>query len=81
MVIIILDLIMMALLASATGAATAVGVIGYQGNSHVRWNKVCNVFGKFCHQVAAAVVVSLLASLSFLFSVVLAVLDLHKKHY
>lgn len=78
---IILDLAMVALLASGNGAATAIGVIGYQGNSNVHWNKVCDMFGRFCHQVLVAVVVSLLGSLSFLFLVMLAALDLHKKHY
>lgn len=82
MVIIILDLVMVALLASSLGAATAVGVLGLQGNEHVHWDKVCNVFGKFCHQVAGAVVVSFLGSISYLFLVMLAVLDLHhKKNY
>ncbi|KAA8548513.1 hypothetical protein F0562_000220 [Nyssa sinensis] len=79
MMIIILDLVMVALLFSGNGAATAVGVLGYQGNSHVRWNKVCNVFGKFCNQVAAAVVVSLLGSIAFLWLVALAALNLQKK--
>ncbi|KAL3505781.1 hypothetical protein ACH5RR_031163 [Cinchona calisaya] len=80
LMIIILDLLMVALLFSASGAALAVGLIGYQGNSHVQWNKVCNVFGKFCNQVAAAIVVSLLGSTVFLLLVLLAALNLHKKH-
>lgn len=71
---------MVALLFSAGGAALAVGLIGYQGNSHVQWNKVCNAFDKFCQQVAAAIVVSLCGSAVYLLLVLLAALNLHKKH-
>lgn len=80
MSIVILDLAMVALLASGIGAATAIGLIGYRGNSHVHWNKVCDVFGKFCSQMLIAIVTSFLGSIAFLFLVMLAALDLHKKH-
>ncbi|PSR92645.1 CASP-like protein [Actinidia chinensis var. chinensis] len=79
LIITILDIMMVALLFSGEGAAAAVGIIGYKGNSHVRWNKVCNVFEEFCHQVAAALVLSLLGSVAFFLLVVLAALNLHKK--
>ncbi|KAI4317640.1 hypothetical protein L6164_025495 [Bauhinia variegata] len=77
--IIILDALMVALLFSGNGAATAVGLLGYQGNSHVRWNKVCNVFDKFCNQVAAAIVVSLVGSAAFLLLVLVPVLKIHRQ--
>lgn len=80
LIIITLDLVMVALLFSSGGAALAVGLIGYQGNSHVQWNKVCNMFGKFCNQVAGGIIVSLLGSAVFLLLVLLATLNLHKKH-
>ncbi|CDO98909.1 unnamed protein product [Coffea canephora] len=80
LMIITLDLVMVALLSSGGGAALAVGLIGYRGNSHVQWNKVCNVFGRFCNQVAGAIVVSLLGSAAFLLLVLLAMINLHKKH-
>ncbi|XP_019437562.1 PREDICTED: CASP-like protein 1E1 isoform X1 [Lupinus angustifolius] len=67
----IFDALMVALLFSCNGATTAIGVIGYQGNSHLRWNKVCNVFGKFCNQVAVSIILSLLGSIVFLLLVVL----------
>ncbi|XP_060197811.1 CASP-like protein 1E1 [Lycium barbarum] len=79
--IILLDLITVALLYSGVGAAAAVGLIGYKGNSHVRWNKVCNVFGKFCGQVAAAIGISLVGSILFLLLVLFAMLNLHKKRH
>ncbi|CAN4093620.1 unnamed protein product [Withania somnifera] len=79
--LILLYLIMVALLYSAVGAATAIGLIGYKGNSHVRWNKVCNVFGKFCGQVAAGIAISLVGSIVFLLLLLFALLNLHKSRH
>ena len=72
-----LDLVMMALLFSANGAACAVGVIAQKGNSHVQWMKVCNVFDAYCRHVTAALVLSLFGSTVFLLLVLLSVLKLH----
>ncbi|KAH7573623.1 hypothetical protein ACOSP7_007401 [Xanthoceras sorbifolium] len=79
MMIIVLDLAMVALLFSSNGAAGAIGIIGYQGNSHLQWNKVCNVFGKFCDRVAVSIVSSLFAALAFFLLVSFAALRLLKK--
>ncbi|XP_048136177.1 CASP-like protein 1E1 [Rhodamnia argentea] len=70
----IADIIMVALLFSGSGAATAIGVIGHDGNSHVQWGKVCNVFDKFCDRVAISIVLSLVGSLAFVIMGGLAVL-------
>ncbi|XP_041016755.1 CASP-like protein 1E1 [Juglans microcarpa x Juglans regia] len=75
----ILDLIMMALLYSANGAAAAIGLVGRDGNSHVQWRKICDVFDGYCHHLAAALVLSLIGSFAFLGLVLLSVLGLHKK--
>ncbi|XP_010245394.1 PREDICTED: CASP-like protein 1E1 [Nelumbo nucifera] len=77
--VVILDVIMVGLLLSGSGAASAIGVVAYKGNSHLKWNEVCSVFGKYCHQAAASIVVSLLGSFVLILLVVLAVLKLHKK--
>ncbi|KAF6176639.1 hypothetical protein GIB67_034501 [Kingdonia uniflora] len=76
--LIILDLLMASLLFSSNGAAGAVGLLGYQGNSHVRWNKVCNTFGFFCRHMAASVAVSTIGAFNYLLLIVLAVFSLHK---
>ncbi|OMO53717.1 hypothetical protein CCACVL1_28409 [Corchorus capsularis] len=78
-IIILVDLIMVALLFSSNGAALAIGLMGYKGNSHVQWNKVCNVFDKFCDQVAVSIVLSLLGSIAFVFLVAMAAISLHKR--
>ncbi|KAF2552377.1 hypothetical protein F2Q68_00036986 [Brassica cretica] len=70
------DLVMVGLLFSGTGAAGAIGLMGSQGNKHVMWKKVCNVFGKFCHQAAASVAITLLASIVFMLLVVLDAMKL-----
>ncbi|CAL5183793.1 unnamed protein product [Lathyrus oleraceus] len=70
----LLDAIMVALLFSGNGAALAIGVLAKHGNSHVLWNKVCNVFDKFCNQVAASCFISFLGSLVFLLLVMLPAL-------
>ncbi|CAK9175904.1 unnamed protein product [Ilex paraguariensis] len=77
--LLMLDLIMVALLFSANGAAAGIGIIALNGNSHVQWHKVCNVFPNYCRRGAASIVMSMLGSVVFLWLVVLAALDLHRK--
>lgn len=79
MLILLLDLAMVALLFSANGAAGAIGLTGYQGNSHVQWRKVCDVFGEFCRHVAVGVALSLFGSLAFFMLVALAAMRILKK--
>ena len=68
---IFIDLMMVALLFSSIGATGAVGLLGYKGNSHLMWNKVCNVYGKFCHQVMAAAALSLFGGIVYVLLVLL----------
>ncbi|CAI9289217.1 unnamed protein product [Lactuca saligna] len=79
LILLMLDLMMVVLLFSAIGATGSVGLIGYQGNSHVQWEKVCNVFDKFCHQVAIAVFLSFAGSITYLLLILLAAVTLHNK--
>ncbi|KAD4384940.1 hypothetical protein R6Q59_010931 [Mikania micrantha] len=74
----ILDLVMVGLLFSGVGATSSIGVIAYKGNSHVQWDKVCNVFDKFCQQVAIAIFMSFAGGIAYLLLIVLAALKLHK---
>ncbi|KAI7756725.1 hypothetical protein M8C21_009378 [Ambrosia artemisiifolia] len=75
----ILDTLFLGILASATSAAGAVGYIGYKGNSHTRWNEVCNTFGSFCGHVAGSISVSLLPSIALLLLVWLSIFEFSKK--
>ncbi|KAI9119203.1 hypothetical protein K1719_009878 [Acacia pycnantha] len=69
------DLVIMALLFSANGAAAAIGMIGQKGNSHVHWMKVCDEFTAFCRHMTTAVVLSLAGSTVFLGLVALSLLS------
>lgn len=77
--LLISDLIMVALLFSANGAAMGVGLIALYGNSHTHWHKICYLFHRYCIYGAASIVISMLGSLVFLCLVVLAALKLHRK--
>lgn len=79
LMIIVTDLMMVALLFSGIGAASAVGVIGLKGNSHLQWKKVCNVYGKYCHQGMASVALSLLGAIAYLLLVILTASKLQKR--
>ncbi|KAK7844087.1 CASP-like protein 1E2 [Quercus suber] len=77
--IIILDTLMVALIFSGNGAATAIALMGYKGNSHVQWKEVCSVFGKFCDQGAVAIGLSQLGALAFLLLVLMPTLSSNKR--
>jgi len=77
LMITMLDLVIMALLFSANGAAGAVGVLGQKGNSHVQWMKVCNVFDAYCRHMTVALVLSIIGSTVFLLLVAHSLFKLH----
>ncbi|KAJ4967846.1 hypothetical protein NE237_014547 [Protea cynaroides] len=79
MVVFVFDLIMAALLFSGNGAAGAMGVVAYRGNEHVRWEKVCYIFEKYCRYNTAAGAVSLVGATAFLVLVILTALHLRKR--
>ncbi|KAK1417886.1 hypothetical protein QVD17_27021 [Tagetes erecta] len=61
-----LDSLLLGIISSAAGAAAAVAYIGLKGNSHARWNEICNVYGSFCHHVVVAILLSLMSTGSLL---------------
>ncbi|KAM7275186.1 hypothetical protein ACFE04_017052 [Oxalis oulophora] len=75
----VLDIMILGLLYSANGAATGVGLIAHNGNSHAQWNKVCPMVEGFCHRLGAAIFLSLLGSVVFVWLVVLTVMNLRRK--
>ncbi|XP_044506389.1 CASP-like protein 1D1 [Mangifera indica] len=58
----LLDVLIYGVVVSATGAAGAVGYVGWKGNGHVGWSKVCPIYDKFCGHTAKSIAMSLLAS-------------------
>ncbi|XP_076936004.1 CASP-like protein 1 [Bidens hawaiensis] len=73
------DALLLGIVAAATGAAGGVAYIGLKGNSHTRWNKICNTFGSFCFHFAASVLLSLISSITLLLLVWLSIILLFKK--
>ncbi|MCL7025278.1 hypothetical protein MKW94_015210 [Papaver nudicaule] len=65
-------IIMLTLLASATGTAGAVLFIGTKGNSHDGWSKTCNVFDKFCRYMWASFGLSIFACFLLVWIIVLS---------
>ncbi|XP_010024567.2 CASP-like protein 1D1 [Eucalyptus grandis] len=73
------DVVMLGLVASATGTAGGVAYIWLEGNSHVQWGKFCDAFGKFCQHLAASIAISLLADFVLILLIILSIFSLHKK--
>lgn len=76
---VIFDVLLLGIVAAATGSAATFGYIGLKGNSHVGWNKVCGTYDVFCKHIAASVAVSLFASIVLAVLVLLSVCSLSKK--
>uniref|UniRef100_A0A0C9S889 CASP-like protein n=1 Tax=Wollemia nobilis TaxID=56998 RepID=A0A0C9S889_9CONI len=74
----ITDLVMVALVLSGASAATAIGYVGWKGNSHLNWGKVCNIYDTFCIRVAAAVVVSFIGIIVFIVLILMSVSTLYQ---
>lgn len=71
--------IFLGIVATATGAAAAVGYIGWKGNKHAHWDKVCHIYDKFCQHLAGSIPFGLVATIILLFLVVLSAIAIHKK--
>ncbi|KAD6453828.1 hypothetical protein R6Q59_015616 [Mikania micrantha] len=73
------DALLLGIVAAATGAAGGVAYVGLKGNSHTRWNKICNTYGSFCFHFAASILLSLVSSITLLLLVWLSLYMLSKK--
>ncbi|KAG7018639.1 hypothetical protein SDJN02_20509, partial [Cucurbita argyrosperma subsp. argyrosperma] len=73
------DTLILGVVASATGAAGGVAYIGLKGNSHVRWDKVCYAFDKFCRHIGGALAASLFASVVLVLLIWISIISLHAR--
>ncbi|CAI9090416.1 OLC1v1023131C1 [Oldenlandia corymbosa var. corymbosa] len=55
----ILDMLNVALISAGAGAAVFMGELGRNGNSHARWNKICDKFDTYCNHASGAIIASL----------------------
>ncbi|KAK4483278.1 hypothetical protein RD792_010463 [Penstemon davidsonii] len=76
---VVFDVLLLGIVAAATGAAGAVGYVGLRGNSHVGWKEVCHEYNKYCKHIAGSLVVSLFGSIVLVLLVLLSVYSLSKR--
>ncbi|XP_020587497.1 CASP-like protein 1D1 [Phalaenopsis equestris] len=77
----VLDLLMGGIMAAATGSAGSVAYIGLKGNSHVLWNKICNIFDEFCRHVGSSTLLSLIASALLFLLVLLSAYSIYRRSH
>lgn len=71
--------LILGIIASATGTAGGVAYVGLKGNKHVNWNKICNVYDKFCRHVGASVAVALFGSIVTVLLIWISAYSLHSR--
>ncbi|KAK1395134.1 CASP-like protein 1 [Heracleum sosnowskyi] len=76
---VVIDVLLLGIVASATGVAGGVAYIGLKGNSHSRWLKICNIYDTFCAHVASATAVALVASIVLVLLILLSVFTLSRR--
>ncbi|KAK7264587.1 hypothetical protein RJT34_32196 [Clitoria ternatea] len=76
---IFLDALILGITASATGSGAAVAYVGLKGNNHVNWNKICNVYDKFCRHVGGSLAVGLFGSVVAVLLIWLSAYSIHSR--
>ncbi|XP_022848750.1 CASP-like protein 1 [Olea europaea var. sylvestris] len=76
---VIFDVLLLGIVAAASGAAGGVAYIGLKGNSQCGWRKMCNLYYQFCRYLGASIAVSLISSIVLALLVLLSVYTLSKK--
>ncbi|KAF5944586.1 hypothetical protein HYC85_018663 [Camellia sinensis] len=59
----ILDMMIASLLSAGGSGAAFMGELGKNGNSHARWNKICDKFDSFCDHGSGALIASFIGLL------------------
>ncbi|PSS34931.1 CASP-like protein [Actinidia chinensis var. chinensis] len=74
----ILDMMIVALVSAGVSSAAFMGELGRNGNSHARWNKICDKFDTFCDHGSGAIIASLVGLLLLMIINVISILNLRK---
>lgn len=75
------DVVMVALLFSANGAAVAITVVLENGQQSLAgWDKICDSYGGFCSRVIAAVVLSTMTATLYVLLAVLGAVALRRSN-
>lgn len=75
----VFDLVMVALVSAGASAAAAIGYVGYKGNSHTNWLKICNNFDRFCHHTAGAIVISFVGDIIFMILTIMSIYSIYRR--
>ncbi|XP_073280417.1 CASP-like protein 1B1 [Primulina huaijiensis] len=76
----ILDLMNVALVSGGESAAVFMGQLGRDGNSHARWNKICDKVESFCDRGRAAMIASLVGLLLMIIITIISIFRLSNKN-
>lgn len=68
-----------AVVAGGVSAAAFLAELGKNGNSHARWDKICDKFDRFCHQAGGALIPSFVALLLFLLISAISIVKLRNQ--
>jgi len=78
-ILLLLDVFYAAVMASAMGSGGGVAWIGLKGNSHTRWNKICDTYGKFCRHIGSSIILALVASIILVLLAALNAYSLYRR--
>ncbi|KAK4588902.1 hypothetical protein RGQ29_019778 [Quercus rubra] len=78
-IIAILDMLIVVLAAAGDGAAVFMAELGKHGNSHARWNKICDKFQTFCDHGSGALIASFIGLILLLIINIISIAKLKPK--
>ncbi|KAH0466356.1 hypothetical protein IEQ34_006459 [Dendrobium chrysotoxum] len=73
------DALIFGVVASAVGAAASIAYVGAKGNPHVGWSKICNLFDKFCKHIGGSLILSVSASITLIFLMMISTFSLYRR--
>ncbi|KAL5053578.1 hypothetical protein RYX36_034260 [Vicia faba] len=74
----VLDTMALALASAGDGAATSMSELGRNGNSHAKWNKICDKFETYCNRGGGALIASFIGLIHLLIVTVMSINKLLK---
>ncbi|CAI9761568.1 unnamed protein product [Fraxinus pennsylvanica] len=78
LLLLIFDTVLVAFTTAAAASSAAIVYLAHNGNSNTNWFAICQQYGDFCQQVSGAVVASFIASVIFIFLVLLSAVALRR---
>ncbi|TMX05760.1 hypothetical protein EJD97_001795 [Solanum chilense] len=72
----ILDMINVALISGGSSSAAFMGQLGRNGNSHARWDKICDKFYTFCNHGEGAIIASFIGLLLMIITTAINIIKL-----